>query len=130
MSEVVIPDPLPANGFKVPLRATFTGPKSAPLVALSHNSMFPLLKLYNDSVEFRVFIQRRKSYTDIERVEIARSFLTDNVIFVWKDSVFTFTANVSGEKILQELARFLQRHGVPLAESAQQVVNERVKSNE
>jgi len=123
MSGITIPNPLPADGFKVPVRATFTGPKSAPLIALSNNSMFPLLKLYDDGVEFRVFIKRKKSYADIERVDAARTVLTDNVVFVWKDSVFTFTANVRGEALLRELLHLLEHRGVPLSDSARRVLD-------
>jgi hypothetical protein len=64
-----IPDHLPLEGLRIPLRAAFTGPQGAPLIALSQNSNFPLLQLDKDELEFQAFIKRRKGYTDIEGVE-------------------------------------------------------------
>jgi hypothetical protein len=126
MQTITIPDHLPLEGLKIPLRAAFTGPKSTPLIAMYDNSIFPLLKLYEDGLEFRVFIKRRKSYADIERVLARQRIWTDNVSILWKDSVFAFTANVRGKELLQELLRFLQRRGVPLGESATRVLQKTI----
>ncbi len=122
MPENSIPNPLPAQGYKVPVRVAFTGPKSAPLAAMSKNGIFPLLKLYDDGVEFRVFVRGKKNYADIERVQARRGFMTENIIFFWKDSPFTFTANVGGRECLTELLQFLQARGVPLDESARKIL--------
>jgi hypothetical protein len=124
---MTIPNPIPSEGFKVPLRASFTGPKGAPLIAMSDNSLFPLLKLYEDRLEFRVFIKGRKSYADIERVLAHHGLGTDNIVFFWKDSAFAFTANVKGKELLQEILGFLQRRGVPLDESALKILNAPIK---
>jgi hypothetical protein len=50
----------------------------------------------------------------------------DNVTIFWKNSVFVFTANVGGEAMLQSLLEFLQRHGVPLGESATRVLQKAI----
>ena len=59
-------EPLPDEGVQVPIRATFTGLAGIPLVAVGTNSLFPLFKLFNDYVEFRVFFRRRRAYSVIK----------------------------------------------------------------
>ncbi len=72
MDKINIPEPLPSDGFRIPLCAAFTGLKGLPLIALSKNSIAPLLMLYADGVKFRVFIQRKKGFADFERVDATR----------------------------------------------------------
>lgn len=122
MEKITLPDPLPSEGFKIPLRAAFTGLKGMPLIALSHNSIAPLLRLFADGVEFRVFIPRKKSFADIERVDAAQGFATQNVIFIWKDSAFAFVGNVGDADNLRAVLRFLQKRGVLLGETARRVL--------
>ena len=108
MSEWTIPDPLPPSGLRVPIRAAFTGIKSVPLLALAENSIAPLLVLYDDGLECRVF-KRRRDYSQVERVEASQGLWTQNVVFVWKDDSFTFIGNLIHEQRLRELLRFLER---------------------
>ncbi len=123
MSEAHIPDPLPITGFKLPLRASFTGIKSAPLLAMADNSIAPLLKLYDDHIEYRVILKGKKDYAQIERIEAVQGFGTQNVILIWRDSNFTFTGNLRQEEWLRELLRFFQRRQLPLSASALQVLD-------
>lgn len=123
MPESVIPDPLPDEGFKVPLRVSFTGIKKMPHLALSHNQIFPLLILLADGVEFRVFIKRKKSYSQVERIDALETFATHNVIIVWKDSAFAFVGNVRDKELFREVLRFFQRRQLRLSDSARQALN-------
>jgi hypothetical protein len=100
--ESIIPDPLPVAGFQVPLRVSFTGMKKVRHLALFYNQIFPQLILYADGIEFRVFIKRKKSYSQVERIEALETFATHNVIIVWKDSAFAFVGNVRDEKLFHE----------------------------
>ena len=48
----MIPIPLPTEGYKVRVKQTSVGPKSAPMFALAHNSLFPLLLLHESHFEY------------------------------------------------------------------------------
>lgn len=123
MSEWSIPEPLPSTGFQVPLRVSFTGMKKMPHIALCYNQIFPLLVLYPDGVEFRVFIKRKKDYSQIERIDALETFATHNVIIVWKDSAFAFVGNVRDANLFRDVLRFFQRKQLPLSDSARQVLD-------
>jgi len=66
--------------------------------------------------------KRRRDYTQIERVEASQGLWTQNVVFVWKESNFTFAGNLIHEQRLRELLRFLERKGLPLADSVRRVL--------
>jgi len=91
-------------------------------LALAENSIAPLLVLYDDGLECRVFFKRRRDYSQVERVEAAQGLWTQNVVFVWKDDNFTFIGNLIHKQRLRELLRFLERKGLPLADSALKVL--------
>ncbi len=123
MEKMVIPDPLPPDGFRVPLRACFTGTKGSAWVAMSHNSIAPLLQLYGDGAKFRVFIPRRKSYGDIELVDARQTIGTQNVRLVWKDSNFTFVGNLGDAENLRTLLAFFEQKGAPLSDNARRLLH-------
>jgi hypothetical protein len=127
MEALDIPYPLPDEGFKIPLRAAFTGIKNVPHLALTHSSISPKLTLYNTEIEYGVVRGSKKPYSDIERVEVFQTIATNNVIFIWQDSMFTFTANLRHEEHLPELLRFLQSRMVQLSGSAHKVLEEAKK---
>lgn len=79
--------------------------------------------LYPDGVEFRVFIKRRKSYSQIERIDALKTVATRNVVIVWKDSVFAFVGNVRDEESFYEVLQFFRRKGLPLSDSARQLLD-------
>lgn len=111
-------NPLPANGVQVPVRATFTGVAGVPFWTLAHNSLFPLFKLFNDEMEFRVIFKQRRAYTSIKSVHVFWMLLTNNVQITWHDSSFTFVANVTNQDDLVQVVRFLERKQAPLLDTA------------
>jgi len=127
MEALNIPYPLPEEGFNIPLRAAFTGIKNVPHLALTHSSISPKLTLYNTEIEYRVVRGGKKPYSHIERVEVFQTIATNNVIFIWQDNMFTFTANLRHEEHLPELLRFLQSRMVQLSDSAHKVLEEAKK---
>jgi hypothetical protein len=111
-------EPLPLEGVKVPLYAAFTGIQGVPLIALGTNSASPLLRLYEDAVEFKVFRTHRKSYTLIARINILQLPLTQNIELIWRDSPFTFAANLGREDWLLQLVRFFDNRQLELTPRA------------
>ena len=50
--------------------ATFRGLRHVPLVALSHNSLFPSLEIWADGVALRIIRRHRLRFEDIEAVDL------------------------------------------------------------
>jgi hypothetical protein len=115
---MVIPNPLPRNGFEVPLRAAFLVFKSAPLLAVATNNAAPRLVLFDDAIEFRVVTRQRRRWEELERVDVRQTFGTQNIILHWRRNFFAFSANVGTEPLLIELVRFFHRHGLELTQQA------------
>lgn len=119
------PNPLPAEGLTVPLRASFTGLKGIPLIALGTNSASPLLRLYDGSLEVKVFKVARHSYEDIAIVTVFQTIGTHNLTIEWKHSGFTFTANVGDEDTLVQVLRLLETKQVTLSAKARAFLDPR-----
>jgi hypothetical protein len=115
--------PLPATGVKVPLYASFTGIKGIRLIALGTNSASPLLRLYEDAIEFKVFRTHRKSYAQLERVDTLQLPLTQNIELHWKGSAFTFAANLGREDWLVQLLRYFDERHIELTSRARALLN-------
>lgn len=113
-----IPDPLPAEGWVVPLRAAFTGFKRFPLLAIAHNNAHPHLALFDDRLECRVLRARSRPITVIESIDIVQARGTNNLRVLWRDSSWAFVANVRTEDLLRELVAFFHRKGVGLSDRA------------
>ena len=102
---------------KVPVKATFTGLRGLPWIALATNSLNPVLRLGERHLGYKVLRSRERPYEDIEEVDVRRTIGTFNLVFSVRDTRFTFTANVgTAERGAQVLARLPA--GVPLSERA------------
>ncbi len=118
-----IPERVDESGYSIPLIASFLGIKKAPFgIALGHNSAFPLLVLFHDHIEYRVFSKKSKSYNEIEYVDIRESILTKNIVIAFKDSYFTFSANLMNKDNLIKLLHFFDKKGVFLKDSAKNIL--------
>ena len=60
---------IPPEGIAVPVTQTFSGFKALGAFGISHNNMNPLLKLYDERIEYRVIIKTSKRSGDIEWVK-------------------------------------------------------------
>ncbi|HEV2800727.1 MAG TPA: hypothetical protein VGW12_09530 [Pyrinomonadaceae bacterium] len=120
---MLIPEPLPREGVRVPLRAAFTGIKGVPLLAVAHNNAAPVLELFRDTVRTRVIRAQRKPLSSIERVNCLRTVGTRNVEIIWRDSLFTFSGNVEDDDWLAAVLCFFRRCGVPLSDRARQYLD-------
>lgn len=118
------PDPvaLPPGGVRVPLMATFLGVRSVPWLALGHNSLYPLLVLHPEHVEYRMFIRCRRDYREIEKVEAMTTIGTRNIEFHWLGSGLTFTANIRSERWRLWVLNALVRRGVAVGPGAQRLM--------
>lgn len=115
-------DPLPNEGVQVPIRATFTGIAGIPLLAVGTNSLFPTFKLFNDYIEGRVILKQHRPYTEMKKVGVFQTFITNNLKITWHDSFFTLIANVRDPDDLIEVVNFLKRKQVPLTQAAEKLL--------
>lgn len=72
--------------------ATFRGLRHVPLVALSHNSIYPSLHIGDNAVVVRVIRRHRLSFDDIGAVDY-RWRLAHQVTIIPKKGLWTFSAN-------------------------------------
>lgn len=119
---IIIPNPIPQQGFVVPVSASFFTTRSTEGIsnslALGHNGLNPLLKLYEDHIDYRFFLKKSKKLDDIEKIDATSSTGTKNLIFYFKNEESVFTANLYSEINFKETLRFFQRKGVHLTDTA------------
>ncbi len=105
----------------IPLLASFGRIKFLPsFLAIGHNSINPQLILLKDGMEYRLFPKKYKDYSDIELVDITVLPGTRNLDFRFKNSIFTFSANVFDEANLKNALKFLQKKNCPLSDKAKE----------
>jgi hypothetical protein len=97
--------------------ATFSGLRGVPLLALSHNALFPALRIGPLGVVIRVIRNHEFRYDEIETIALTR-LLGIQVTFVPRAGLRTFTASFAGEAAVAPVLAALRRHGAPLAQAA------------
>jgi len=117
-----IPKPLPAEGFSVPLRASFLVFKALPLLGVAHNNAAPRLTLFEDHLEYRVLTLTRKTYADIEAVDARRWIGTRSVILCWRARMLAFAGNVGAGDQLVTLLKFFEERGGKLTPRARNIL--------
>ena len=110
--------PLPPEGVMVPAWATFTGLRGVPLLSLGTNSFSPLLRLYEDRVEFKVLRTHVRPLGDIERMHARRFWKTSQITIEWRGERLTFAANILLPRLQVQVLGFLDSKGAPLSEPA------------
>ena len=115
---MVIPDPLPREGFHIPLRASFLVFKSAPLFGVATNNAAPSLTLFQDAIEFRVITRQRRRWEDLARIDTRQNLGTQNIILHWRHNFFAFSANLGAEPPLVTLLRFFAARRIELTTGA------------
>ena len=106
----------PVDGLEVLVRVTFTGLAGVPLLALGKNSLAPNLRLGETHVFYD--FGARRAYDEIRLVNVMILPHTNNLMFTWKGSPFSFTANVVDRSDLIEALRWLRKRNVPFGRSA------------
>ncbi|MFN3891841.1 MAG: hypothetical protein ACK4MV_15710 [Beijerinckiaceae bacterium] len=97
--------------------ATFSGIRDVPLIATSHNSLYPSLSVTATGVSIVVVRTHVFSFDDIERID-ARWLFGHMFTIVPKAGWRTFSANFYGRPAAAEALRALRDAGAPLAPSA------------
>jgi hypothetical protein len=120
--------PLPivddGNGGKVvPLIATFTGLRGLPWVGVASNNLNPRLVITPAGFTYRVMRLRSRDWSDIVRVDVRCFGATVNLGFAFRDSLFTFDANV-GSTILAARTLALLPDTVALTDRARSLLTE------
>jgi len=123
-----VPNPLPNDGFSIPLRASFTVFKNLPLFGFATNNLAPKLILFKEGIEFRVITTRHRRYDEIESVDARQTFGTHNLILCWRGRFLAFSANLGKEEPLVALLRFFRDRGTVLSHRAQSLLAERSMS--
>ncbi len=110
--------PLPGGGVRVPVAAAFGAPKKFTLLGYAHNTLNPRLELHPDHVLTRLLRTRRRSYDQIERVDVRNRFGGVDLLLDFDDSSLNFTASHLGAAAAAAALRWLADRGCPLTERA------------
>lgn len=105
------------NSFR-PL-AAFSGVKNVPLLATSHNSIYPALTVDDSGVTIVVVRTHRFTWDEIETIEAGWMF-GHMITLVPRDGWRTFSATFYGRPAAAQALRALDAAGAPLAPSARE----------
>lgn len=97
--------------------ATFRGLRHVPLVALSHNSLFPSLEIGADGVALRIIRRHRLRFEDIEAVDL-RWRLAHQITFIPRKGPWTFSANFLDRTTARRVLAALDTGNVTLTQRA------------
>lgn len=115
-----IPDPLPAEGHLIPLRAAFMSLKGMPSIfALGHNNISAALRLFPDHLELVSVKKVTYLWEDLAEVSAFRSLGTRNLQFKPAKGLMVQTANVTEDADFLAVLSFLQGKGVKLSPKAE-----------
>lgn len=118
--------PLSEKGIAVPIYATFTGHKQMPFWwAIANNSLNPKLRLFEDELELKVIKTHRRLLQDIAVADAyCGKVKTNNLILIWNDTPWTFTANIIQRNWLIQTLEFLMRKNIALSPRAARLLSE------
>jgi hypothetical protein len=90
------------DGEVIPLKATFAGMRGLPSnVALATNNASPLLIIRSTGIEYRVMRLTKRSFEDIDMVDVRTAWRTVNIEMQFRDQLLTFAGNVGTEEVAQ-----------------------------
>lgn len=97
--------------------ASFSGLRGVPLLALSHNALFPALTLDAEGVTVRVLRWHRLRYDELAVIALDRR-LGRKLTFVPKRGWRDFTVSFAGPDMLRAAIAALRRFEAPLSPQA------------
>ncbi len=97
--------------------ATFSGLRKVPLIAISHNSIYPSLTVTSENVTIVVVRTHPFAWSEIETIKAGWLF-GQMITIVPKGGWRTFSATFYGRPAAVTALRALQAAGAPLAPSA------------
>ena len=96
--------------------ATFSGLRGVPIMATSHNSLFPSLSIGADGIVIRVIRWHRFAVDEVESISM-RKLLGYQLTFVPRAGIRTFTAAFAGKTDTVQTLTALQNHAGALRPS-------------
>ena len=106
--------------FEADLLASFTGISFMPKIyTLSHNNAAPVLRLYEESLEYRGGFRLKKSdYANIKKVDVFTILATKSICLYFKDTLRTFYGNFREDSDRVDCLRIFMGKGCRLTEEA------------
>lgn len=103
--------------------ATFRGLRHVPLVALSHNSLFPSLEIGAGGVTLRIIRRHHLRFEDIEAVDLSRR-LAHQITLIPRKGPWTFSANFLDRATARRVLAALDTTNVTLTQRARDFLTE------
>lgn len=105
------------TGFDPRPMATFSGLRGVPLLATSHNALFPSLRILPHGISIRVIRRHDFTYDEIAAIDAAWR-LGWQITFTPRSGLRDFTAAFAGRAAAAQAVAMLHRHKAPLSPSA------------
>jgi hypothetical protein len=109
---MIFPDAMPANGVEIPLLDAYAGIKALAPITFTHNGIGPKLVLYEDRLDYKVFVSRSALFSEIEGLLAYRGRFFNRLLFKFTNSNLFFMAVLPDEKILERILRFFEAKGI------------------
>ncbi|MEI7961670.1 MAG: hypothetical protein WCI04_05025 [archaeon] len=98
VNKIRIPTHLPKEGFLVQL----VGVSSL----LSHNSLFPKIKLFENYFEYRILLKKKINYSDLAKIEVIKYSIMPKDIIIYINNGGRLWLAPGNEQNLNELVKF------------------------
>jgi hypothetical protein len=115
-----------SNAFQVRPLATFRGVRHLPLLAVSHNSLFPSLVIQPDSLRIHVVRVHSLKFDEIECISL-RKLLSYQLTIVPKRGWWTYSASFLADSAVRVVAA-LHQYAAPLAAAAIEFLRQNTRS--
>jgi hypothetical protein len=103
--------------------ATFRGVRGVPLVAVTHNSLYPSLRVGQSYLIIGMIRPKRLAFDTIETIQLARR-LAHQITFMPRTGLWSFSANFARKSAAREVLAALSCRGAPLAASARKLLDD------
>lgn len=94
----------------MPLIATFSGLRGLPWIGFASNNLHPRLVIQSDGITYRIAMLRFRGWGDIIQVDVQSVGATVNLSFAFRDSLFTFDADVGSTMLAAQTLALLGDH--------------------
>lgn len=102
----------------IPVTATFAGVRGLPSqIAIASNNARPLFAVGPEGIEYRVIRKSKRSFADIERIDVRKSWRTVNIEFLFRGEMLILIVNAGTDPVARTILQSIP-DSVPMTPQA------------
>lgn len=105
---------MPLTGVDIPIIGAFGGIKGLSFLAISENTLYPSLTLYDDYMDYKVLIKKNADYNQIISIREISFIFNSYMIFTFHDRTLTLGVRLMNNEIMHEITDFFHAKGIPV----------------